>query len=482
MKIFIADFEIMKYGGIVEHVESKVKAFKHLGHDIDIIQISPTSTKQKAYDKSLIELADGSFESKQKINSQNGGYEISEATGYWKNNYYGYYLPPTNKIGIYEPDALERWNEIVKDADLILWNFVPTKSSVWSHKDTSFWWKFFDLPSKIKQVFIVHDAYFDIRASNVSALHEKILYLECAHIAAYQCCENIDMPRVLLLNPRYLDENSKMPVVLLKDRKEDFFAAHIFKSMKRVEDLLRAVPYMNYDVIQGTYSITVAGSGIEQAYMTSPDKVKENYICDIRYDPDLPEEYDKKITVWNRAEKFGMHYIGLVSSVEVTRRLQCTKFAVDPSWARHYAQYCRTHINGFIIEAMLNGCYPVLRDYRGLEKSTKEIYDPLFENIRAVIIPWNATPKEFAEALKKAEREITQKQYLIDTKHNFDLVMELFNAVKNAEETIRLIKGGKKLVNKELRRGEDSDTVTRVTREIMEDFFGIHLPIEFETE
>ena len=487
MKIIIADFEISKYGGIVEHVESKVLAFKHLGHEVDIVQMSPSSVKQKAYDKSIVEFESGTYGSKQKINSQNGGYEKSSATGYWKNNYYGYYLPPSNKIGVFETDAVERWNNIVEDVDLVIWNFAPTKSSAWAAKDFSFWWKFFDLPSQIKQVFVVHDAYFDVRASNITALKEKILYLECAHIAAYKCCENIGIPRALLLNPRYLEEGLKMPIKPMGKRKIDFFAAHIFKSMKHIEELIRAVPYINEEWVGNfpdeqyfPYTVQIAGSGIEQAYMVAKEKIKSCYICNLKTDPDLPKGWEV-ISNWDRAEGHGMEYLGQISGVEVGERLRNAKFAVDPSWAKHYAQYCNTHINGFIIEAMLNGCYPVLRDYRGLT-DYENVYDPLFEEIRAVVIPWDATPKQFAEYLKKANIQITPAQYLKDTLHNFGVVMELFNAVKNAEQTIRFVKGGNKLVSKELPLGKDSDTVKKVTSEIMEDFYHIKLPIEWETE
>ena len=131
---------------------------------------------------------------------------------------------------------------------------------------------------------------------------------------------------------------------------------------------------------------------------------------------------------------------------------------------------------------MLNGCYPVLRDYRGLMKGVNEdLYDPLFENINAIIIPWDATPKEFAKALKKAER-MTPAKYLKDTRENFALVHELFNAKSNMKEVIRLVKGGEKLVKKELEKGKDSPTVKKITKEIMEDFYHIDLPIEWETD
>ncbi len=482
MKILIADFEIAKYGGIVEHVAAKVKALKALGHEVDIVQLSPSQTTQKFYDKKIAEFKSGAFQNKIKINSQGGGYEYDEATGYWRNNYYGFFLPPSNRIGVFEPDALQRWHKLVEDVDLIMWNFMPTKSSAWNREGVKFdfWWKFFDLPTdKVRQMFIVHDAYFDVRASNVTALKDKIMFLECAHIAAYQCCKNIGIPRTLLLNPRYLEDDEKMPVRMMNKRKTDFFAAHIFKSMKHVDDL-RAVPWLNQNSYDEKYSVKIAGSGIEQAYMVAPTKCKEPYKVSAKRDPDIhPSFYGQKI--WDVGVKYGMEYLGQISGEQVRENLLNAKFAIDPSWADHYANYCRTHINGFIIEAMLCGCYPVLRDYKGLVKGGEEIYDPLFESIRAIIIPWDATPKQFAEALKEARR-MSPAKYLRDTKYNFDLVYELFNAKTNMKEVLRIVRGGDKLVRKELECGRDSENVKRISSEIMEDFYGIELPIEWETD
>ena len=483
MKILIADFEIAKYGGIVEHVAAKVKALKALGHEVDIVQLSPSQTTQKFYDKKIAEFKSGAFQNKIKINSQGGGYEYDEATGYWRNNYYGFFLPPSNRIGVFEPDALQRWHKLVEDVDLIMWNFMPTKSSAWNREGVKFdfWWKFFDLPTnKVRQMFIVHDAYFDVRASNVTALKDKIMFLECAHIAAYQCCKNIGIPRILLLNPRYLEDDEKMPVRMMNKRETDFFAAHILKSMKHVDDLIRAVPWSNQNSYDEKYSVKIAGSGIEQAYMVAPTKCKEPYKVSAKRDPDIhPSFYGQKI--WDVGVKYGMEYLGQISGEQVRENLLNAKFAVDPSWADHYANYCRTHINGFIIEAMLCGCYPVLRDYKGLVKGGEEIYDPLFESIRAIIIPWDATPKQFAEALKEARR-MSPAKYLRDTKYNFDLVYELFNAKTNMKEVLRIVRGGDKLVRKELECGRDSENVKRISSEIMEDFYGIELPIEWETD
>ena len=482
MKILFADFQIAKYGGIVEYVSSMLRAFQDLGHEVDVAQMTPASTTQNVYDKKVKEFENGDYQCKIKFHSQAGGYEKDEVTGYWRNNYYGYFLPPSNRIGVYEKNAIERWKELVKNTDIILWNFMPTKSSAWNRKglEFNFWYKFFDLSSSIKQVFLVHDAYFNVRASNISALKDKILFMGCAHLAAYQCCSEIGIPRSLLLNPRYFPSGAKMPVKMMNKRKEDFFAAHMFKSMKHMEELIAAVPYIQKGE-EERFKIKIAGTGIEYNYMTSEAKIKNNYICNTKHDPDLSKKIDGKLSLWNRAENFGMEYMGQMSGSEVVKTLKNTKFAIDPSWAEHYAKYCRTHINGFIIEAMMCGAYPVLRDYRGLVNEVNDLYDPLFENIKAIIIPWDATPKEFATMLKKAIK-MSPVKFLEDTEYNFNLAYELFNATKNAQEIIRLCNGGNKLVDKELKKGIDSPNVKKITKEIMEDFYHIKLPIEWQTK
>lgn len=471
MKILFADFEIAKYGGIIEHVTAKVKALKALGHEVDIVQITAAATTEARYLKKLRSLEDGSFSKDLKENSQNGGYEFDEATGYWKNNYYGFFLPPSNRIGAFEPNALERWRELVDDADLIIWNFAPTKSSIWGGTKFNFWHKFFDLPYRIAQMFIAHDAYFDVRASNISALRDKILFIETAHIAAYGCCENIGIPRILELNPRYIEDDAQLKCKKMSERSYDFFAAHVFKSMKRVDDLLRATAHLPEGL-----STLVAGSGIEQAYMVAETKCKEPYITSRKRDPDIDEGYIGR-KIWDVAEEHGMVYLGQIPTGDVNELLKDSRFAVDPSWASHYAKYCRTHINGFIIEAMLNGCYPVIRDYRGLDKNTLDLEDELFNHIRAVVIPHDATPKEFADALVKAS-EMSDEQYEEDVQYNFELVKELFNAKKNMQEILELVED-RELIN-DLEVGTDSEEVKRISDDIMTNFFGIEVPIEWE--
>lgn len=477
MKFLIADFKIEKYGGIVEHVSAKIKALKSLGHEVDLVQFVPSSITQNAYNNKVAKFESGEFNAQRIFNSEYKGYEYDEAIGYWKNNYFGYVLPPSNRFNVFDDGVVERWYEFTKDVDVIMWNFMPTKNNMWKRGGKTVvgfdhWWQFFDLPSHIKQTFIVHDAYFDVRASHVSALREKITLLECAHVAAYSCCEHIAIPRTLLLNPRYIPDNySEKKLCGMRERSVDFFAAPGFKPMKRMEDFVQAMKHID----KHKYSNLVAGAGINQMFMASPDKCKKEFYISEKNDPDAPKETIGR-RMWDVAIENGMNYVGMLSGEEMNVCFQNSRFAIDPSFSKHYADYCRTHFNGFIIEAMLNGCYPVLKDYRGLSKKSITVCDPLFDCIEALYVPWDATPKQFAEALMSLKDNMTPKQFVRATRKNFNTVCELFNAKKNIAELIEIIENPDAA---ELEVGIDSDNVKKITKDIMTGFFGIELPIRW---
>ena len=472
-KIRFCTFEIAKYGGIVSQLEDKIKAYRDLGHDADIIMLKyDKKLNESNFIKKVSEMESGHFQNKVEKHSQNSGYEKSPITGYYRNNYYGWLLPPENIVPVFHPDALTIWNDKVKDVDIIFWSFMPTKTS--EAEGFSYWWRFFDLPSRTKQVLTIHDAYFDQRNAWASILKEKILFMDCCHIAGYQCCSNFNLPRNLIFNWREFP--NKMKVIPMSERPVDFFAAHIFKSMKRVDDLLRAIPHLNAN--KKEHQVIIAGSGIEYSYMTSKDKVKEVYKAKKKNDPDLPNGVEESgISLWNRALEYGMEYAGMLGKEEVFGFMQMSKFAVDPSWATHYAKYSRTHINGFTIEAIINGCLPVYRDYGGLTED--KISDPLFDSLNAVIIPWDATPKQFSVYMKDAMR-LSDAKFLEKTQENFEIAKGLFDSKTNAIETLDLVFNPKKI--KELKIGKDSELVVKQTKDVMNNFFGISLPIEWTTE
>lgn len=455
MKIRFATFAIAKYGGIVAHIEAKFKAFKDMGHDVDIIILDyVNSLSEKGYERKLKKLESGQFQEKLEIKSQNGGYIKSNITGYWYNPYYGWLLKPNEKrIACLSEEGIDIWKEQTEDVDLIIWSFIPTKTS--AAKGFNWWHKYFELPDSVTQILSVHDGYYDIRNSWTNLLKNKISFLECVHITSYNACEVFDIPRLLNYDSRYI-EQIKLPVY--ENRNIDFFSAHIFKSMKRMEDLVASVPYLNSSIL------AVAGSGIELYYMMTDneEKQKPKYTVSLKTDPDSLAQ-DEGRSLWSRAEQYGMEYIGLIDNDEVNFLLSKSKFAIDPSFSTHYAKYVNTHLNGFIIEAIINGAYPVLRNYRNDVVEN----DFIFKNIKAIYIPYDATPKEFAEHLNDA-RKMSKEKFIKDTKHNFEFAKQFLNPEINMKKILQIV--NEKDFTK-LARGESNYKIIEESLKIMEEFF-----------
>lgn len=458
MKIRFATFAIAKYGGIVAHIEAKFRALKEMGHDVDIIILDYVSNiPESQYDRKLAKLESGEFQDSLEIKSQNGGYSKSEITGYWFNPYYGWLLKPnTNRIACLNEDGLEYWNKAVEDVDLIIWSFIPTKTS--EAKGFNWWHKYFELPKSITQVLSIHDGYYDMRNSWTNLLKSKIAFFECVHITSYNACEVFDIPRLLNLDSRFIDQKPS-EFLGMEERTVDFFAAHIFKSMKRMEDLINSVPY-----ISKPNSVMIAGSGIELYYMMTdnPEKQKPNYTVSRKKDKDCKAE-DIGKSIWKRAEEHGMEYLGLISNEQVNFLLKNSKFAIDPSFSTHYAKYVNTHLNGFIIEAIINGCYPVLRNYR---KDVVE-NDFIFRDLKAIYIPYDATPSEFAEYLNKAKK-MCPIQFKKDIRHNYELAKDLLNPELNMALLVEVVLQG--LVN-QLEVGKSTPKINDEAMKIMRNHF-----------
>lgn len=456
LKIRFATFAIAKYGGIVGHIEAKFKALQDMGHDVDIIILDYlTSVPANQFQNKVAKLESGTFQDSLDIKSQNGGYVKSEITGYWTNPYYGWVLEPNrNRISCLNEDSLEVWHELVDDADIILWSFIPTKTS--EAKGFNWWHKYFDLPSNVSQILSIHDGYYDQRNSWTNLLKDKIKFLECVHITSFNACSVFDIPRVLNLDSRFID--TKFKDVRKNKKQIDFFSAHIFKSMKRMEDLVSAVPYINSD------QILVAGSGIELYYMMTENKEKQKpkYTVSKKTDPNC-EDSDIGKSLWERAVEYDMSYLGLIGNTEVNEILAISKFAIDPSFCTHYAKYVNTHLNGFIIEAMINGSYPILRNYRKDEVEN----DFVFQNINAIFIPYDSTPKEFAEHLNKA-LEMPEEKYYEDLKENFKFAKNFLNPNKNMEYIINTVTSDNK---ESLTLGKSTAKINSDARKVMVDFF-----------
>lgn len=143
----------------------------------------------------------------------------------------------------------------------------------------------------------------------------------------------------------------------------------------------------------------LAGGGIGMYYMTSQDKLKPAFIASKEYDPDIPETHVGQ-RIWDLAISYGMAYHGYLTNTQREQFLSGAKFLIDPSWSKKYAGI-GDHINRTPIDGLIGGAVPIARNF-GVATSVDGIGEFFKPDRSYVMIPWDATPKQFAEIVNDA--------------------------------------------------------------------------------
>ena len=190
------------------------------------------------------------------------------------------------------------------------------------------------------------------------------------------------------MNPQDLSKVKKPKKEEWSARERKILSLQTFKRWKRVDDLIRAVPYMP-DV-----KVLVGGYGIEAAYMMSKDKCKEEYFATKEYDPNVTPDREGK-RIWENAENSGnFEYLGFISGAKRDEILATSKFLVDPSWSNTFGE----HFNRVVIDAMRIGAVPIAVNY-GVSNNEEGMGVVLKAGINYCMIKKNSTPKEYGEAI-----------------------------------------------------------------------------------
>jgi glycosyltransferase involved in cell wall biosynthesis len=153
-----------------------------------------------------------------------------------------------------------------------------------------------------------------------------------------------------------------------KDR-GGWLSLQTFKGWKHVPDLVAAVPHM------GEYKKRLAGKGIDYYYLTSKTKCKWPGI-------------------WDNAILSGMRYYGYLTNEEREKYLSLSRCLIDPSWSKKYAKI-GDHFNRVVIDGIIGGCVPIARNL-GVATNEEGVGELFIPGKNYIMIPWNATPKEFA--------------------------------------------------------------------------------------
>jgi glycosyltransferase involved in cell wall biosynthesis len=362
MKILSVVHDFNNFGGIISHTEQLIAGLKDLGHETGFVYLRSTKSGGKMSDD---------YDQK--------GYDIGEGTGvpvHQGKGWRGEYLSFINDADI------NKFVETANKYDIVIWQSIFGFKCQDSEGKQNWLRMFTDV--KAKHIVIVHDGNLRKNYPWIHHLRKHIAGLACVHPSAFNQAEAMEIPRKIILNPQKI---TSIPQIPFAERKNVVFSLQTFKRWKRVDDLVAAVPYINGKVV-------IAGDGIERAYMASKDKCKPEYYCTKERDSDASDDMIGN-PIWANAESAGMKYIGFVSESKRDEILSKVKFLLDPSWSKTYGE----HFNRVIVDAMRQGVVPIARNL-GVSDNEEGIgfFKP---NENYLMIPWNATPKQFGNLINK---------------------------------------------------------------------------------
>ena len=380
-------YNIQDYGGIINHAEYLTMGLKQLGHEVDIVGLTP---KKK--------LALRSFKKQDLQVLPNG-------TGYYHNQARGWY--GMEKVPYLNPNNRKQFVEEANKYDAVLWHIpVPTLNK--ENKDVSEWLGLYD--NGTKNIAIVHDGNLPSLYPHLLIVADKFHSAVCVHPAAYHSAKVLPMRRHLISNPFEIPADYREKSLGF-DQRNGFLSAQIFKAWKRVDTLIKAIPHVLPEADK-----LIGGAGIEYRYMTSEDKCKPKY-------------YKDGVKIWDTALLYGMKYLGVMPNKEVLQTLRQCRLQIDSSWSKKYAAH-GAHYNRTTIEAMLCGAVPVATDLGMVNSFLKP-------DVNYIEVPHTATAREYGEIINEGLTDKQNWEWIQN--QNFNYVVDNFEMKKIAQEYIDVI-------------------------------------------
>ena len=373
MKILITMYGINSPGGIINHNENLIAGLKMCGHEVDFVELL---WREKTKGKTT----------KNTDNYETGASEMMVHQGK------GWLFPKEKRIPYKGKQNIAKWKEFANKFDIIIWQIpVPTKQK--DNVGNMDWVELYNLNDFVRQVAIIHDGNMRKSYPWISYISKHLNGLACVHPCGYHGAEVLDTPRALILNPQDTSKavfnEERTP---WNKREKGFISLQTFKGWKHVDDLVRAIPHMK----QNTQKI-MAGGGIEHNYLTSKDKCKPNYFCNSESDPDISSSnYGEKI--WDLACQNNMTWLGYISQIEARKRMGSLRCLIDPSWSVAYAKI-GDHFNRVVVDGIIEGLIPIARNF-GISTNEEGIGEVFKPNTNYIMVPHDATPKEFAETVE----------------------------------------------------------------------------------
>lgn len=339
MKILITFFPIDDMGGIINHHEQLCAGLKELGHEVTTKCLVWRDRAPDARPSAL--------------SAEHSGLPFDQRRGF---NFAGHFIPYKGK------ENLARWKEYAYGFDLIIWQVaVPTKRA--ENRGNTDWLELYRVD--VSQLAVIHDGNFLDSYPWLSLVSGRLAGLACVHTCAFNSARHIGLPSSLIVNPHELPAEVDIGRAQYMKRRNGFLSVQTFKAWKRVPELVAAIPHM------GNISKNLAGKGIDYYYLTSKDKCKYPGI-------------------WDEAINNDMVYHDVITNEQRDHLLRGLTLCIDASWSKKYGAI-GAHFNRVQIDSIKCGAIPVVRDL-AIGSGKVEVFR---ENQNCLVIPWDATPKEF---------------------------------------------------------------------------------------
>ena len=408
MKILIVTCVRNRPGGILNFTEQLMLGFKELGHYVELVQMKPNTQYHSAPDTSI----PPGF-----VRGEGSGFAVNQLKG-WRG---------LKNFSMMNEKSVSEYIEFANGFDLIIQSTMFGYACQDTEGNTT--WLPMITDVKPKQIMVLHDGNMKRNCPWLYELRDHVDAIACVHHAALDAADFIDIPRNIILNPfdlSLLDQPRKK----FSERRNALLSPQTFKPIKRVQDLIRAVPHM-----KTIEEVLVAGEGIEFNYMTSKDKCKEHYFVSTKTDPDAKES-DIGRKIWDVATENGvMKHLGVIHPEKRDEILRDVKFLVDSSWSTGYGE----HYNRTLFEAMLLGAIPIAVNF-GVSDNEEGVGQLLKPGINYLMLRHDYTPKQYAEAVdmfcETPENQIEEIQ-----KNNDALLRRLFDRKNIAQQYIDLSQG-----------------------------------------
>jgi glycosyltransferase involved in cell wall biosynthesis len=391
------------YGGFVSHTEHAIHGLKKRGHDVDFFFLSYSGPNEMFVRKKIDTLH------KEGVTIEGKHFRTLDrgiGTGLYNHIQLGWITPVTPYKTLQQKKILK---EKLETYDVVIWHtpFWFKQKPVLCDTD---WPMLLDLQNPVNVAFH-HDANIRDNSAWMFFIDKYFDRLINVHQASYNSSSVFETPRTLIFNPQIINKVEKD---FNGDKKVKFFSLQYWKGSKHVDDLIRAIPHLKEDIL-----IRVAGNGLDYRYLKSIDKCPEDFIGSPKRDPDILESNIGR-PIFNIALETGkLEDLNWVTEQERNSIFEDTDFFVDTAWYKVSTELGE-HFSRTLVEAMIRGIVPIARNL-GLSNNLEGNGEVFKAGENYIMIPYNATPKEFAEILDGASK-ISSEEYRKIQNNNFELL------------------------------------------------------------